>query len=314
MMNYDQKVNTTGDYAECNVLARTMYLLRMFVGWNAQALEIMRLTLTTCLKKITNRARLFTNNYDFSLPCWENIFSLLWVMEEFIFYRPVTNDAPSKEETIVYEDTVGAGLHLSKGTILDLPLVDLVLELLTALHLKDDFGQATAVGASPEETSFKARGSNEWNFYKEIKQTFENIELCLKNGEKTMPIMKSLSQLLTNRNRAGVGWLYRRKKTVIWIDAKAKLRRDGEKGSVSMMRKGGLQAASSSNLFAGSGGVMLRGDSRDGATGPSIMVTGPAVPGARPPSSPRQRDSGGAPPPTVATGVSIPPPATSTTH
>jgi len=243
------------------------------------------------------------------------------VMEEFIFYRPVTNDAPSKEEPIVYEDTVGAGLHLSKGQILDLPLVDLVLELLTALHLREDFSQTTAVGASPEEISLKARGSNEWNFYKEIKQTFENIESCLKNGEKTMPIMKSLSQLLTNRNKAGVGWLYRRKKTVIWIDAKAKLRREGEKGSVSLMRKGGvqLQQASSSNLFAGSGGTMLqRGDStRDaGATGPGILVSGP-VP-SRPSSTPRHRESGNAHtgavpmpvPPQPATAVSTPTPTT----
>jgi len=133
------------------------------------------------LSNVCSKAQTFTNNFDYTHPSWDNFFTGLEVIEEFVFYRPI------EARVMVDEDVkLRCGLHLdgSRGGLsFDTAIVDKIIEALRVLRVERD--PAHILNLTPERTNREIktirRGSREFIFWEQTQNYLKLFDANIDN-------------------------------------------------------------------------------------------------------------------------------------
>jgi len=109
-------------------LSNLMNSMADSAGWTEETLSFCRLTLWMFVNVLMNNWVKGGQPPNLDQPQWNNLLDVLFIVKEFIFYRPVSSDflSPNGKEK-------PCGIHLDARGCLDLPLVGRIVEFLAGL-------------------------------------------------------------------------------------------------------------------------------------------------------------------------------------
>ncbi len=139
------------------VLNGSLNALDDHAGWHEEIVDIGRTLYTAIVHKVSHHAHEF--KHQMLSVCWRNTFEILFGIESFLFYRP----ARGRNEPLPKERQ--CGIHVSdEGHLPDLPMLDLVIDLLTTKLKVITLGSIPLTNDSAEKSVQKetAQAQKKW--------------------------------------------------------------------------------------------------------------------------------------------------------
>jgi len=190
-----------------NMIHGSIEFLAQFAGWTQQTASLGRMMLLSILNKVKLRARDLTNNFNYTAShSWDNVFALLAVVNDFLFYRPV-KEGKQAFQVRVHEAVTShtgpelgteAGLHIdsSSGVPVDQQLVDRTVEVLMALNLN----RPDPAPLDAEEGRIKKQGEREYKFFSTVQTEFKALAATQKEHERAK-LLRVMGEKLEERNK-----------------------------------------------------------------------------------------------------------------
>jgi len=201
-----------------NVMFESIVILRrLHMRFNKQSADIARALLMAIFSTIKARVRDFTRNFDFDHFAWNNVFNLLSVAEEFIFYTKAVDQPKAKSPGASLAIITGIWFE-DKKQCSDLATVEKVLEVLKALELTD---KEVLPSASISEKKWKKHAEPEVEFWTAAAVCLKGLtHIASSSVEGRKLVMTQLSKTLSDRNKNYKHrvYEYRRNKEVIVKD------------------------------------------------------------------------------------------------